>query len=862
MFLKNSKNNYSYYEFVYFYYKKFTKVGDFMMKSKKVFSKLSILIIIILLILGTQTLAASLGRVTGVKAKPTKTSVTVSWNRLSGATQYQVDVWIPGIGWVAQPKVSGLSKTISGFEENTTYKVRVTGYKGSTKGTTSSEITFKTGSSTNSDNSSGSLATPSRVTGVRVTPSRTSATISWNRATNATQYQIDVWIPGIGWVAQPKVTGLSRTITGFEQGTTYKVRVTAYNKTKAGATSSEITFKTSGSASNSNTLATPSKVTGVKAVPSNTSAVVSWNKATNATQYQVDVWIPGIGWVAQPKVSGLSKTISGFDENTTYKVRVTAYNKTKAGSTSSEITFKTSGNANNTNNSNNSNDSTKPAKVTGLTAVPNGTTVKFTWNKATNATKYQIDVWIPGIGWVPQGKTSATLVNMRGFTSGLTYKVRITGYNGNIVGPTSDEVTFTIGSSSGGSVATPSKVTGVKVVPSNTTARITWNKATNATKYQIDVWIPGIGWVPQPKTTELSKTISGFEPGTTYKVRITAYNGSKAGPTSSEVTFKTSGNAVAQVTNVKATATENAVRITWDRVSGATKYQVSIYIPGIGYVPQPKVSTAYKDITGLTANTTYKVKVTAYKGSVAGAESSEVTFTTSAKAVVAPGVVSNVNITNIGTEIAKINFNKATNATSYEVYIKTANTSYVSVGTTTDNYMNLKNLTAGTTYYVQVLAYNGVTPGSKSAEVQFTTTSKTSTFIWPVPGYTYISSGFGYRKSGFHHGIDIPVPSGTDVLAAADGTIIIAATNHKSYGTYIMIDHGNGYKTLYAHGSKLVRTSGTVKQGEVIMKSGNTGNSTGPHLHFELYTKTGVVDPTAYTTQKSSGSVASMIFQL
>ena len=77
-----------------------------------------------------------------------------------------------------------------------------------------------------------------------------------------------------------------------------------------------------------------------------------------------------------------------------------------------------------------------------------------------------------------------------------------------------------------------------------------------------------------------------------------------------------------------------------------------------------------------------------------------------------------------------------------------------------------------------------------------------------------------------------------------------------------MIDHGNGYKTLYAHGSKLVRTSGTVKQGEVIMKSGNTGNSTGPHLHFELYTKTGVVDPTAYTTQKSSGSVASMIFQL
>ena len=369
----------------------------------------------------------------------------------------------------------------------------------------------------------------------------------------------------------------------------------------------------------------------------------------------------------------------------------------------------------------------------------------------------------------------------------------------------------------------------------------------------------------------------GFTAGETYKVRIIGYNGSIAGTASTAVSFTISSSeggstggttSLGQVTNVKAAPTENAVRVTWNRVSGATQYKVSIYIPGIGYASQGKVSTLYKDITGLNPNTTYKVKVTAYNGSTAGPESSEVTFKTSASKPVAAGAVTNITITNIGQEIAKINFNKATNATSYEVYLKTASTSYRAIGTTTNNYMNLTGLQAGTTYYVVIVAYNGVTPGSKSAEVQFTTTSKTSTFIWPVPGYTYISSGFGYRKSGFHHGIDIPVPSGTDVLAAADGKIILSDNNHASYGKYIMIDHGNGYRTLYAHGSKLVRTSGTVTQGEVIMLSGNTGNSTGPHLHFELYefnTTRNVyqtVDPELYVNKKSSGSVASQVMDI
>ena len=841
-----------------------------MMKGKKIYLKLSILTIITLLIVGTQVLAASLGKVTGVKAVPGKTSVTVSWSRLSGATQYQVDVYIPGIGWVPQSKTTALTKTITGFEEGETYKVRVTGYNGSTKGTTSSEVTFKTGANT----SSGTVARPAQVTGVKVLVNNTSATVSWNRATNATQYQVDVYIPGIGWVSQSKTTALSKTITGFEPNTTYKVRVKAYNGSVAGPVSSEVTFKTTASSSGSTTTK-PAQVTGVRVTTSGTTATFSWNSAANATQYRIDIYIPGVGWVTQTKIAGLAIKMRGFTAGETYKVRIIGYNGSIAGTASTAVSFTIAGASSGT---------ATPAQVTGVRVRPSNTTATISWNSAANATQYQVEIYIPGIGYVAQSKTTALSKTITGFEPNTTYKVRVKAYNGSVAGPVSSEVTFkTTASSSGSTTTKPAQVTGVRVTTSGTTATFSWNSAANATQYRIDIYIPGVGWVTQTKIAGLAIKMRGFTAGETYKVRIIGYNGSIAGTASTAVSFTISSSeggstggttSLGQVTNVKAAPTENAVRVTWNRVSGATQYKVSIYIPGIGYASQGKVSTLYKDITGLNPNTTYKVKVTAYNGSTAGPESSEVTFKTSASKPVAPGAVTNITITNIGQEIAKINFNKATNATSYEVYLKTASTSYRAIGTTTNNYMNLTGLQAGTTYYVVIVAYNGVTPGAMSAEKNFTTTSKNSTLLWPIPGYTTISSKYGMRyhpttgQYKKHNGIDIPVPTGTEVLAAADGKIILSDNNHASYGKYIMIDHGNGYRTLYAHGSKLVRTSGTVTQGEVIMLSGNTGNSTGPHLHFELYefnTTRNVyqtVDPELYVNKKSFGSVASQVMDI
>ena len=111
-----------------------------------------------------------------------------------------------------------------------------------------------------------------------------------------------------------------------------------------------------------------------------------------------------------------------------------------------------------------------------------------------------------------------------------------------------------------------------------------------------------------------------------------------------------------------------------------------------------------------------------------------------------------------------------------------------------------------------------------------------STFARPTDSGYYISSPYGPRWGSFHSGIDITAGGcyGQNIYASAAGTVITAGW-HWSYGNYVVIDHGGGYSTLYAHASSLnVSVGQTVSQGQVIAKIGSTGQSTGPHLHFEV----------------------------
>ncbi len=147
-------------------------------------------------------------------------------------------------------------------------------------------------------------------------------------------------------------------------------------------------------------------------------------------------------------------------------------------------------------------------------------------------------------------------------------------------------------------------------------------------------------------------------------------------------------------------------------------------------------------------------------------------------------------------------------------------------------------VTVGTKTY-----YDGVYVGSPSE----------SGFLWPAPSCHYVSSPYGWRNSGWHNGIDLIKAgggaNGTPVIASRSGTVEVVQRSNSGYGNMVLINHGDGYKTRYAHmisGSITVRVGDYVEAGRTIGRVGSTGNSTGPHLHFEVIYRGETQNPKNY----------------
>jgi len=121
-------------------------------------------------------------------------------------------------------------------------------------------------------------------------------------------------------------------------------------------------------------------------------------------------------------------------------------------------------------------------------------------------------------------------------------------------------------------------------------------------------------------------------------------------------------------------------------------------------------------------------------------------------------------------------------------------------------------------------------------------------FKWPTNGV--VTSLFGARGAYMHEGLDISVPEGTPIYSAAKGKVIFSG-KHGGYGNVVILSHKDGYVTIYAHNSKLlVREGESVKKGKKIALSGNTGKTSGPHLHFEIRKDSKPVNPLKYLPRK------------
>lgn len=148
--------------------------------------------------------------------------------------------------------------------------------------------------------------------------------------------------------------------------------------------------------------------------------------------------------------------------------------------------------------------------------------------------------------------------------------------------------------------------------------------------------------------------------------------------------------------------------------------------------------------------------------------------------------------------------------------------------------------------YMQAKSYEEIAEYARNQEIRL----ENIPAIQPVlnKDLTRMASGFGWRVDPvygtrrFHEGMDFTAPTGTDVYATGNGRIVEAGWQ-QGFGNRIVIDHGFGYQTLYAHLHKIIKHSGTVKRGDIIGLVGSTGKSTGPHLHYEVHYHGAVVDP-------------------
>ncbi len=414
----------------------------------------------------------------------------------------------------------------------------------------------------------------------------------------------------------------------------------------------------------------------VKATAGNKKVTLSWTEVSGATKYRVQR-LNGTTWSTISYPATNSYVDTDVTNGTTYKYRVLAYVNGAWGTASSVV-------------------SAKPFNATpqNVKATAGDKNVKLTWTKVSGATKYRVQR-LNGTTWSTINYPTTNSYTDTGLKNDTTYKYRVLAYVNGAWSTASSAVS-----------AKPFNTTpkNVKATAGDKNVKIAWTKVSGATKYRVQR-LNGTTWstVNYPATN--SYTDTGLTNGTTYKYRVLAYVNGAWSTASSAVSAKPFNTTPK---NVKATAGDKKVTLSWTAVSGATKYRVQRLNGTTWSTVNYPATNSYTD-TGLTNGTTYKYRVLAYVNGAWSTASSAVSATPNAvdtipKNVRAVGANKRVTIT----------WTAVTGATKYRVQ-RTTGTSWTTVNYPTATTYVDTDVINGTTYKYRVLAYvNGVwsTPSS------------------------------------------------------------------------------------------------------------------------------------------------------
>ncbi len=551
---------------------------------KKILQIVLSLIFSLCLICGTVATvsAASVGKVKKLEAVTAPTSVTLTWTKPSGAKGYKVQQYIKK-KWKTVKTINKAKTTtakITGLKSKKTYKFRVAA-KGSKGYGAYVTITVKT--------------VPPTVEGVKATPSLQTASIKWTKAAGVTGYKVEYSTDKKFSKSKTKTATVKKsstvktTLKKLSPNKTYYVRVRAYTNLNGtvhyGAYSKSVSFKT----------AYKTAVSGLK-VKSATynSAALAWSKASGASGYQIQYSTDKkfskskTNSVTVKKESSVKTTLKKLSVNKTYYVRIRAYktvkDKSYYGPYSKAVSFKTAYN-------------TAVSNLKVKAASHNSVTL--TWKKLSDVSGYQIErksgkKWV-SVKSVSKSTASYKITKLNAVTS---YTFRVRAFN-KISGKTYTGPWKEIKAATG--IGPVNKLSFSSLTA--TSVKLKWEAAAGAKGYYI------MNNGSKISTVSTNSATLKIKAGTAYKITVVAYNGSKTGKASSEITFT---SPCASVKGLKVTkASDTSITYSWSKSAGAKSYEVQYRKNGGSWSSVASTTSTSYTISKLSPATTYELRVRA-----------------------------------------------------------------------------------------------------------------------------------------------------------------------------------------------------------------------------------------------------------
>ena len=580
---------------------------------------ISLLIIAILLMMSPNMLAYTIPAVENLKVEYTDGTAYLSWSSVANADGYEVFVNIPGYGYANIGSVSDNKVSVIGISEDTAYSVKVRAYEYVNNiretGSFSNEVDFDTNKEADLD----------RVTGVKVETTENIANVSWNSVSGADGYEVYLDIPNYGYLKIGNVTTNSAILMGFPTNGKYAVKIRAYKGTNGedgyGEFSSSKTFNIDNEELDDDKKVELDQVRNLTYDLDKDKVYLDWSNVTDADEYIVYISINGGSYSEIGRVTGSEAIINDLRENTTYKVKIAAYNKHDDvyGEESKVITFKTDKEFE---------EKIEIDKVRNLTVDVDGNKVYLDWSNVADADEYEVYLSKNSGAYSLVGTVENSNATISELDYDTSYKVKVRAYNEKYdeYGTYSDIKSFKTEEDE--DKIEIGKVRNLSVDVDGNKVYLDWSNVADADEYEVYLSKNSGAYKLVGTVANSNATISQLDYNTSYKVKVRAYNEryDEYGTYSDIESFKTEKRyndddeddyTSTTVGTVRALSLEvqnrNEVALEWSAVSGADGYEVYLSEDGGSYKHVLTTKYVKEIITDLEYNTSYRVKVRAYK---------------------------------------------------------------------------------------------------------------------------------------------------------------------------------------------------------------------------------------------------------